>query len=350
MESQNQYIKADDEITLKELILIIKEYFNETLKYWWLIGIIGVLMGGLFLYRAYTSPKIFTASVTYTTSDGGGLGGMAGGLLGRFVGRGGGSPILKMQAMLSSRKIMEKVMFNKTTINGETDYLINHHIKLFELKDKEGELLSPYANEALSTLEERKIFQGIHRSVTKELLSTSLDEETGIASISINSEFEEYSYELASLLYSELEIFYVDSEVGSQKATLAKLEHSADSIYNLILSKTSRVASLTDKDKGRFLALDKLPEQRLQGELTFLTQVYAEVLRNLETVKFTVATSTPSIKAIDLPILPIKPKKKSIIVQTIIGGFLGGFLSVMFILARKIFRDIMSEDETVATT
>jgi hypothetical protein len=301
---------------------------------------------GLFLgVKAYRSDRLYTAKVSYTTSDGNGLGGLAGGLVGRFIGGGRSSPIAKMQAMLTSRKIMEKVLLRKETINGQEDFLINHHARLFKFEENSKLEFKSFKEGKLKTIKENEAFLLAYKQINKAFLSQNLDEGTSIASINIASTSEEYAYVLSITLFNELEGFYIDSEIGQQQKILDRLELRADSIYHEIEKITYRIANLSDFDRGRVFNTDKVPELKAQAELSFLRTLYQEIIKNLETIKFTVTSATPTIKAIDLPMLPLEVKGKGTIKSTITGGFLGGFLSILFIVGRKVLRDVMSDEE-----
>lgn len=345
MEQQNTYIQ-EDEISLKDLILLIQSYLLECLKWWWLIVIAALLVAALFFYKVYKKPITYNAVVSYTTSDGSGLGGLAGGLLGRFVGgRGGGSPIAKMQAMLSSRQIMHRVLFTKAIVDEKEDYLINHHLMLHGYDEEEFGEFVPFKSPSLDHLKQKKLFKGVHGAITERIMSQGIDEETGIAKIKVTDESEEYAFELSRTLFEELQRFYIESEVGEQQKTLDQLQGRADSIYSVINANTYRLARLEDSDKGRFFATDRVPDLKAQAELAFLKSAYEEVVKNLETIKFTLASSTPSIKVVEQPMYPLEKNQTSKLKQLLIGGFLGGFLAVLFIVSRRIFREIMTEDE-----
>ena len=162
MDNINQQYIQNDEISLKELIIIIQIYIKECLKNWVLIAIMGVGFGLLLGIKTYKSDRLYKATVSYTTSDGGGLGGLGGGLVGRFIGGGKGSSIFKMQAMLTSRKIMEKVLLQKVVIDGQEDFLINHHARLFEF-EKTKLKFKPLKVGKLNTLQENEAFLLVYK-------------------------------------------------------------------------------------------------------------------------------------------------------------------------------------------
>ncbi len=349
MKNINQTIRTE-EVSIKEMILLFQSYFKECLKNWWLIGIFGILFGGLFLYRSLKAPTKYISELSYTTSDGSGLSGLAGGLLGRFVGKGTVNPVYKMQAMLTSRQIMKKVLLKKVTIDGKNDWLLNHHARIYEFdknndKKEDKDKFRFITNPSLESRDDKNTLKRVLFQIQKQLMEQSLNEESGIAGFNITSLSEEYSYELSIALFHELREFYVESEIGEQRKTLASLEHRADSVYDVINSKARNVARLQDGDKGRFFAVDRLPEVKSQTELEFLKIIYGEAVKNLETVKFTVSTSSPTVKIVDLPLYPLEKTESSLIKSLIIGGFIGGFLSVLFVIGRKVLRDILNDGE-----
>lgn len=70
-------------------------------------------------------------------------------------------------------------------------------------------------------------------------------------------------------------------------------------------------------------------------------RVYQEILKNKERVEFMLSSETPEFQVIDrtfIPIVAASSKLKALL----IGGFLGGFLGVGYIIGRKVIRDAMA--------
>ncbi|MDG1434802.1 MAG: hypothetical protein P8Q41_12365, partial [Saprospiraceae bacterium] len=74
MKEQN-YIE-EDEITLKELIIKVQEFFQEVLKNWRLVILITIPFVLYFFYQTYKTPITYTSELTFMMNDdeGGGLG------------------------------------------------------------------------------------------------------------------------------------------------------------------------------------------------------------------------------------------------------------------------------------
>ena len=87
----------NDEVTLKDFILKIKEFFNEILKNWIWVVIIAIPFMGYMFYQAYKIPDTYPAKLTFMLNEDkgssiGGLGGLAASL---GFGNGGNSTKIK---------------------------------------------------------------------------------------------------------------------------------------------------------------------------------------------------------------------------------------------------------------
>ena len=59
--------------------------------------------------------------------------------------------------------------------------------------------------------------------------------------------------------------------------------------------------------------------------------------------KITLLNKTPIINIIDEPVLPLEDNSISEVLAFLFGGFLGGFLSVVYFVFRKLFADVLME-------
>ncbi|HHH50131.1 MAG TPA: hypothetical protein ENK52_04050 [Saprospiraceae bacterium] len=359
---ENTYIE-DDEITLKELILKIQEFYREVLKNWLLVILITLPIMGYMFYKAYKTPVTYPATLTFMVNEdeGGGLGGL-GGLAASFgLGGGGGEYNLeKILSLLKSRNIIQQALFEKIELNGKNDFFANHlideyeyhkkwekrkdeKIKNFKFSQDDFKTFSRTENKALKQL--HRLVVGDSKSGTKGVMSSSVNEDTGIMSINVNSTDEQLSIDLTDTLFSKLEEFYVEKTIEKQRKTFDIAKAKTDSLLRELNSKQLQLLRLQDSQRGLMLKQFKAKELMLQGQLQALALGYGEALKNQEIADFSLKSKTPFIQTIDTPIAPLKPSKTlmTYVKNLIIGGFLGGFLAVGYILVRKIFRDAMSE-------
>ena len=358
----NHYQIDDDEITLKELIMKIKEFWHELLKNWLWIGFIILPFFGFFVYKAMTTKPTYDADLTFMVNDdeGGGMGGMAG-LLGTFGlgGKGGGEFNLeKMLQLLKTRKILQTVLFQKETIDGQNDYYGNHIINLYEWHEKWKEDTTGLknflftsdrflefdnsSNRALKSIHSQII--GNSKKKIKGILSSSYDEDTGIMKIEIKSINEDFSIKFLNALFDELSRYYIAKTIEKPKITHDIVKEKRDSIFGALQSSQYALASFMDANRGLFKVKDQLKRLRLEGKVKELTAMYTETVKNLEMADFSLKNKTPVIQAIDTPLSPIEPTKISLIKNGLIGILLGGFLGAFYFIGRKIFRDAMATE------
>ncbi len=356
----------DDEITLKELILKIREFWKELWQNWWIIGLISVPFVLYMGYKAYTSEVTYPANLTFMVNkeDGSSLSAFSG-ILGTF-GLGGGSKggynLDKMLQLLKSRKITEEVLFSEAEIDGRVDLIANHIItnqdtlqkwyrkpsfrnrkpdklKDFVFKSDSLSFKDPLENAAVKRL----LGKILGNENIQGFLSSSYNEDSGILSLKAESEHERLSILLANTYFEKLSEYYINQAIEQQQNTYDLVKHKNDSIYSALSSSEYNLARLIETSRNVFSETEQLKKKRLEREVQKFSLMYAESSKNLELADFTLKSRTPVVQLIDAPISPIKPNKESLLKSLVIGGFLGVFLGALFIVARKIYRDTMSK-------
>ena len=368
--NNNKNIKTsveEDEITLKDVILRTKDFINEAFRNWKLLFIIGLIFSFYFGYKAFVSKPVYDATLTFMVNknDGGGIGSI-GAILGRFgFGDKTASNKDKIVQLNKSRRIIEKAIFEKVTINNNTDFIGNHIInnldslglwaktawykKLYSkpnpLKDFhfDSDKIAEFgdtANNALKTVYE---YIAGSKEGGSGIMSNGYNEDSGILHISVNSYDPQLSIELTNAIFDNLSKFYIEKTVEKQKATYDIVKMKTDSILNLLKKKEVELADFEDRSHGLFSSKSKLKELRLKRDVQKLSLMYGESIKNLEIADFAVKNKTPFVQAIDRPIAPLEGEKSSTIKSFIIGGILGLFLGLIFVILRKIYRDAMSQ-------
>ena len=357
-ENQPTYIE-DDEITLKELIQKLQEFWREVWKHWLLIGLIILPIVAFMLFRAFTTPVTYPANLTFMVNEdeGNSIGAMAG-ILGSFGlggGAGGKYNLDKILELSRSRKIVQMALFEKAKVDGVEDYFANHIIRVYKLHkewedDTTGLVNFLFTHDSLSlfTNPENKALQILHKKIIgdpdsrcAQLLSSSISEETGIMTMAMTTESEDLSIQFLDTLYSKLSHFYVEKSIEKQQHTYDVMKSKTDSLHRALSSTQYQLLKFQDTNRGLSLRQFEAKKVRLQTEAQVLAVAYGEALKNLELADFSLKNATPFVQVIDQPIPPIKPKRESKLKALIIGCFLGGFLGVAFVLGRKIIRDAM---------
>lgn len=355
MKEQN-YI--EDEITLKELILKAKEFFQEVLINWRLVILITIPFVLYFFYQAYKTPITYTSELTFMMNDdeGGGLGAL-GGLAASFGFGGGGNSefnLEKMLSLLKSRNIIQQGLFEKAELGGKTDFFANHLIAEYDFhkKWKDNEDLKDFVfqNDKVEEFNriEYKALKNVYSKVigsakTQGILSSNINEDTGIMTLNMESTDEDLSIKFLNSLFKKLSAFYIDKTIEKQQQTYEITKNKADSLLGVMNFVQNRLLKLKDSNRNTTLNQYRSEELKLERDYQISLIAYGEAIKNKEIADFTLKSKTPFIQSIDLPIPPLGPNKTFItyIKQIIIGGVLGVFLAIAFVLGRKIYRDTM---------
>lgn len=360
MEQGQTYYENNEEITLKELIQIIKKLWAEVWLNRKLVIIVSILLGASLFIKTLIAPVTYTAELTFMVNeDEGGGSGALNSILGTF-GFGGTTSEHNFEKILTlskSRRIIGRSIFEKAKINGREDYLANHIIGIYGLheqwEDSENGL-----KDFFFTSSDQQNFSVIENVVLKTIIGNivgnvdrgvdglflnSYNEDTGIMSLTVTSLSETLSIQLVKSIYKKLSVFYIDKTVERQQKAFDVTKTKVDSLNRLLNLKESEY--LKYQDSYRQLSLKQYESQKvkLERNLRVLTIAYGEALKNLEISDFGLKNATPFFQEIDSPISPLKPSFAilSLIKNLIIGSILGGIFSVFWITVRKIYRDAM---------
>lgn len=353
-------VYQDEEITLKELIEKIIEFWRELWsKKWWII-LITIPFLLYFGYKAKTTEVTYRANLTYTLNDGSGGGGALAGILGSFgLGKSGKVNLDKIVELSKSRNIIQRVLFTSIpldTFDKKDDFIANHIIKLYKLdnewtKDQidytgfyfTSDSISNFNNKELNAL---KMLYGKvvgSTSVKDPIFSNSFNEETGILTISSNTLDEQLSISFSNLVYDKLKEYYLNSSTKGNLNTFEFVEQKTDSIFSLLKAKEFQLSRFNDSHRN-LTDPNLLTQKRLlDTEILKLKTMYAEVTKNKELADFSLTAGTPDIAIIDEPIPPLDAEGLSILIELIKGGLIGGFLASGFFLIKKVILDALQK-------
>ncbi|NNL16130.1 MAG: hypothetical protein HKO81_05770 [Flavobacteriaceae bacterium] len=356
----------NSDISLKDLFTRINEYFSYLLKSWKKIvasGIIGGLILFLFNFR---NPPNHLAELTFMLNEDAALSlGGIGNILGQF---GFASPVGesnydKIMELSKTRRIAQNALFRSVDLNNKSDFLANHLINNFEENnDWQKKSFVPFFSredslnlqnfrfshdsiQNFNTLE-NKALKRLHYLLTGDDKSTGLFESdfselTGIMTLAMNSSSEDLSINTVSLMFDELSRYYIEKSTEKQEYEFNIIKNKYDSIYNRLSEVQFQLAEFQDNYKGLFRKQDVLREKTLKTEEQKLLLMSGEVEKQLQLASLAVDNKTPYVQLIDKPLKPIKPNNKSALYFFLLGGFLGGLLMALFLIFRKMYREIM---------
>ena len=174
------------------------------------------------------------------------------------------------------------------------------------------------------------------------LVAADYNEDTNIMSLEVSTTREDLSLVLADRMFLSLSNYYVNKAIEKQFKTYSVVSAKKDSVLAVLKSNEYQLANFKDTHRGMLMRTDQIAELRLQREITALSAMYAEVLKNTEIADFSLKNKLPFIQVIDEPLSPIYPTQASLLRKILIGIIAGAAIGCFFILGRKFYRDLMS--------
>lgn len=371
MEDQKQNIIHDDEISLKDVIMKLKGYASEVFRNWKILALFLLLSCIYFTYAALQDNTKYKAELSFMVNEdeSQSVTGAVGSLLGQFglMTSNSNYNLDKILELFTTRKIVERVLFKRETIDGKEDYIINHLIQSYEDKgewravkfykrpfidaeEERGKREFRFQNDTLTVNNtyENRIFRTIYQKVVGDsksgvvgMFGSDYSDKTGIMEISIQSYHEDLSIRIANHLFDELSKFYIEKSIEKQQATFNIVKMKTDSIQDALNAAEFGLAQFKDTNRGLFSKQDQLSESRLKRRVAILSTALAKALENKEIADFTLQSKTPFIQVIDRPISPTVTIKKSIFKNLQYGIILGLMAGIIFIILRLLYRELM---------
>lgn len=350
--------KVQDEISLKELIEKGKEWFSYLLSQWKIIVLAGFVGAALGVTYSIMKKPIYTATLTFALEDeksGGGLGGALGlaSSFGFDLGGSGGSIFLgsNLTQLFKSRKMVEQTLLTPVVVNDKTISLAEMYIqnaKWREVWDKD----SKFKNIQFLPSQERKYFTRMHDSIFgviyKNLSGTlavgQKDKKIDIISMDVSSNDELFAKYFCEALARQVGQFYVATKTKKARANMAILQKQTDSIRAELNGAITGVAVANDNTFNLNPALNvrRSPSARRQVDVQANTAILTELVKQTELAKVALRKETPLIQVIDRPILPLPKERFGKAKGIVMGGFLAGFLVVLGLIVKRIFREIQN--------
>ena len=349
----------NDQISLKEFILKIKDWYNYLFSKWKIILLASIVGGGLGLAYSFIKKPIYTATITFALEDekgGGGFGGALGlaNSLGIDVGGGSGGSIFSgsnLTELFKSRSMVEKTLLYPVSWNGKTISLAEMYIQNNEWRKNwtnkpEFASLSflPNADRSLFSRAQDSILGVMYQSLSKEGLSVAQkDKKATIINIDVATKNELFSKYFCEALAKQVSDFYVNTKSKKARENMAILQRQTDSIRGELNGAITGVAIANDNTfmLNPALNVKRAPSARRQVDVQANTAILTELVKQTELAKVTLRKEIPLIQIIDRPILPLKKEKFGKAKGIILGGFFAGFLIIILLIVRRIFKQLV---------
>jgi len=359
---QNQEV-VTDEISLKELIQKTVDVFRYLRSKWTIIVLIGIMGGAIGIGYALVKKPVYKAMVTFALEDdkqaGGGLSGALGlaSSLGFDLGgsAGGAFSGANLIELMKSRKMVEKALLNPIWMGTDSITLADRLVEILEKRKKleeekiwVGKTLFPVGTDQEKfNLKQDSLLGILYQSVTGEngILSVGQkDKKISIIYVEVNTIDELFSKVFAESIVKEVSQFYIETKSKKAKNNVAILQKQVDSVRNELNQAITGVAVVSDNtfNLNPALNVNRVPSTKRQVDVQANTAILTQLVTNLELAKVALMRETPLIQLIDKPILPLKKDKPGKLKSLLLGGFLGVFLSILYILVKRFFNNLMA--------
>ncbi|TRX04447.1 Wzz/FepE/Etk N-terminal domain-containing protein [Flavobacterium gawalongense] len=348
----------NDEISLKELIEKAKDWVVYLLSQWKIIVLAGIIGAAIGLAYSFSKKPIYTATLSFVLEDeksgGGGLGSLASSFGFDLGGSGGGGVFAgaNLTELFKSRSMVEQTLLSPVTFKGKIISLAEMYIQNNKWRDN-WENNPKFKSIQFLPGTKRKYFTRAHDSIMGVMYNNlsngglvvgQKDKKVAIISIDVTSSNELFSKFFCEALAKEVSNFYIDTKSKKARMNMDILNKQTDSIRGELNGAITGVAVANDNTFNLNPALNvrRAPSARRQVDVQANTAILTELVQQTELAKVTLRKETPLIQIIDKPILPLAKEKFGKTKGIVLGGILAGFLVILYLSAKRIFRKILS--------
>lgn len=351
-----------DEISLKDLLRKIQQWYYFIVRKWLTVFLCVILSGFLGVVYAYFKKVNYIATTTFVLEEGeksGGLGQYAGlaSMVGVDIGGGGGGGIFQgdnILALYKSRTMVEKALLSEVDYEGKNELLIYRYIDFNHLREKWAKnngikeiQFSENGKKSLNphTRLQDSLLGTIVEDITKNYLNVvKQDKKLSVIKAEVKATDEYFAKAFNDEIVKNVNDFYIQTKTKKSLANIAILMQKTDSVRSVMNGAISAGAAAVDATPNLNTtrqAQRLAPVQRSQFSAETNKAILGELVKNLELSKIALLKETPLIQVIDKPIFPLNNDKFSIVKGFILGAIIGGFVTVLFLTVKKVLRNIM---------
>jgi len=261
------------------------------------------------------------------------------------------SNINNIEELIKSRLIIEKTLRSKVKINNKEILFANFFLDSLDWREK-WLSSSAYPKLVFNTSKkdsnevwfENGILKNMYKKLTGEYLKiNSKGKGTTITSVICETPHPLFSKYFAEALMNEVTTYYINAKTERSRINLDIIQKRTDSVRQAYIQALYGRAVFSDADINLVRESFSVPGEKKQTDAQILRSAYIDLSRNLESAKTSLMNNTPIIQIVDSPILPLDTRKPSLLKQFLLFFVVGGFLSLVFLLARYFWKQLTQE-------
>ena len=344
--------KKESSFSLPEILELLKGYWDYLWKKKWVVVIAGFSFAVLGLVYACIRTIVYTSTYEFaiegeSTSMKISMASLLGtGSVGAFSGD-NLVQLMRSQSMVE-RTLLREVPDRSDSINFVEYYLICDSVrsdceKMAE-QDLEENTNGPVSicdiyfplNQDRNTFarEQDSILMLVAGGISKNMEVERLDKKMSFVTCSYSYKDEEFCKKFLDAYMDEVLTFYMETKLSRSNRNISNFQRQADSIKVELNKVIASRAYYADENINAVRQSVGIELQKKQMEIQTYTTAYVELMKSIATMKVDQMKETPVIQIISEPHFPLKNNKARKLKFIIIGGFLGGFFSVMALLAK----------------
>lgn len=345
------------ELSLKEFVLNIQNWFQYLIKKWLIILLVCLLGGAIGLWFSIHNEPEYTGSLSFVLEDDGTSTSGALGLASQFgfdVGSGTGGVFkgTNVIELFKSRLMVQKALlspadYKEGKASLAEQYIDNQGWRLtWKDKPELANLNFPISvDSSIQTRIQDSILGQIYKNLVQgELEVSQKDKKISLITINVRSNNESFSKKFTETLAAIVSDFYVQTKSKKARENLDILEHQTDSIRGRLNGSIVNIAVAADQTFGLNPALNvkRIPSVKSEVDVQTNKALLAELIKQVELARINLRKETPLIQIIDTPILPLEMTKIGKTKGIVLGVIIAGFLIVTFLISSKLIKDVMN--------
>lgn len=356
----------NDEIYLKDIIFVIKDYWIEIKRKRWLFASILMIIVAISMVYTLGQHAEYQAQAKLLPYKGkrqlpGGLGGIAG-LAGINLSQQATDQVIPVSLY---KNLIETVSFRDSlaliplrflTLPDPIsfyDYMSEYYQPSFNEKiaNFPGSISSLFSSsDKIDTRDTTQLTiadTGERRysgqklgvlSVLKDRISLEFDEMDGVLEIKVSMPDNMASLSLANAVIQQLSSTVTTYELQKLNDQLAYIESQYLETRASFIAKQRELAAFQDGNRGLISASARIKEQHLQNEYDLSFEIFRNLANQREQVKLKLKEDSPLFVVFEEPFIPNKPYSPKPVKAFLISLIIGSFVSIIFILVRYILR------------
>jgi uncharacterized protein involved in exopolysaccharide biosynthesis len=167
-------------------------------------------------------------------------------------------------------------------------------------------------------------------------VATSIDEETGLMTISVTADGPQLAADITQSFVSNLTTRVREIRTKKVRKQLQFVKQRFQEVEHELGRAEERLAKFLERNQNPTTATLQFRRDRLQRQVSFKEQLYSELQSQLTQTRLDLQRRQPVVTVVEAPVPPIESSGPRRLFIVIIGIFVGGVLGIGFAFGKRI--------------